>query len=69
MDDALRRAILARSDASTIEKIYVQQPGFRPMRAAAGDCIHAGLTDDEEVRRVLGEGASGGGNSGVGASG
>ena len=55
MDDALRRAILARSDAATLEKIYAQQPGYRPMRTAAGDGIQGGLTDEAEVRRVLGE--------------
>jgi type II secretory ATPase GspE/PulE/Tfp pilus assembly ATPase PilB-like protein len=55
MDDALRRAILDRSDAATLEKIYAQQPGYRPMRTAAGDGIRGGLTDEAEVRRVLGE--------------
>ena len=56
MDDALRRAILDRSDAATLEKIYAQQSAYRPMRAAAGDCIRGGLTDEAEVRRVLGDG-------------
>jgi general secretion pathway protein E len=55
MDDALRRAILDRSDAATLEKIYAQQSAYRPMRAAAGDGIRGGLTDEAEVRRVLGD--------------
>jgi type II secretory ATPase GspE/PulE/Tfp pilus assembly ATPase PilB-like protein len=65
MDDALRRAILDRSDAATLEKIYARQSGFRPMRAAAGDCIRGGLTDEAEVRRVLGEAPAGTENSGA----
>ena len=60
IDDPLRREILDRSDAASLEKIYAHQPGFRPMRAAAGDCIRGGTTDEAEVRRVLGDGASGG---------
>ena len=60
MDDALRRAILSRGDAATIEKIYAQQDGFRPMRAAAGDSIRGGFTDEAEVRRVLGARATDG---------
>jgi len=68
MEDALRHAILDRSDAVTLEKIYAQQPAFRPMRSAAGDCIRGGLTDEAEVRRVLGE-APAAGTSGSGAPG
>ena len=55
MDDALRRAILERKDAAELAKIYQSQAGFRPMRAAAVDCIQGRLTDEAEVRRVLGE--------------
>jgi type II secretory ATPase GspE/PulE/Tfp pilus assembly ATPase PilB-like protein len=64
MDDALRRAILDRSDADTLAKIYAQQKGFRPMRAAAGDCIQGELTDEAEVRRVLGDARATGGAPG-----
>jgi type II secretory ATPase GspE/PulE/Tfp pilus assembly ATPase PilB-like protein len=60
MDEPLRHAILNRSDASSLGKIYAAQPGFRPMRAAAGDCIRGGITDEAEVRRVLGTEADGG---------
>ena len=55
MDAALRNAILARDDASAIEKIYAAQESFRPMRRSAGDLVRAGLTDDAEVLRVLGQ--------------
>ena len=55
MDDSLRRGILDRGDAGTLAKIYAQQSGFRPMRAAAVDCIRGGITDEAEVRRVLGD--------------
>jgi type II secretory ATPase GspE/PulE/Tfp pilus assembly ATPase PilB-like protein len=68
MDDALRCAILDRADAATLEKIYAQQSAFRPMHSAAGDCIRGGLTDEAEVRRVLGEPPAAG-NSGSGAPG
>jgi type II secretory ATPase GspE/PulE/Tfp pilus assembly ATPase PilB-like protein len=54
VDDALRRAILGRGDAAELARIYAQQPGFRPMAAAAGDCIRGGTSDEAEVRRVLG---------------
>ncbi|MEA2736604.1 MAG: ral secretion pathway protein [Humisphaera sp.] len=63
MDDALRPALLNRSDAGAIEKIYARQSGFRPMRAAAGDCIRGGLTDEAEVRRVLGQAPAGSGGA------
>ena len=69
MDDSLRRAILDRGDAGALEKIYARQSGFRPMRAAAGDCIRGGLTDEPEVRRVLGDQAPTSGSSGGGAPG
>jgi general secretion pathway protein E len=55
VDDALRQAILARAEITALEKIYARQESFRPMRAAAVDFISGGFTDEEEVRRVLGE--------------
>jgi general secretion pathway protein E len=54
MDANLRKAVLARADAAELGQIYASQPDFRPMRAAAGDVIAAGLTDEAEVLRVLG---------------
>ena len=55
MDDELRRSLLKQADAAEIAKVYSQQLGYRPTRAAAGDLIQAALTDEAEVRRVLGE--------------
>ena len=60
MDTALRKAILNRSDAETLRKIYGDQPGFGPMRDSAGDLVRAGLTDDAEIARVLGLGSGSG---------
>jgi type II secretory ATPase GspE/PulE/Tfp pilus assembly ATPase PilB-like protein len=56
MDERLRKAILNRDDADALAKIYAAQPRFSPMRAAAGDLMRAGLTDDAEILRVLGSG-------------
>jgi general secretion pathway protein E len=53
--ESLRKAILDRADAASVRKIYAAEPAFRPMHAAAVDFIRAGLTDDAEVHRVLGE--------------
>lgn len=55
MDAALRPAVLQRADASEIARIYASQRDYRPMKAVAGDGISAGLTDADEVRRVLGD--------------
>ncbi len=54
MDPPLRAAVLKRADAEELAGIYLSQPGFRPMRDSAGDVVAAGLTDAEEIRRVLG---------------
>jgi type II secretory ATPase GspE/PulE/Tfp pilus assembly ATPase PilB-like protein len=53
-DESLRKAIVNRADASELAKIYANQPTFRPMRAAAGSLVTAGLTDQAEIVRVLG---------------
>jgi general secretion pathway protein E len=55
MDSGLRKAVLNRADASELAQIYAAQPNFRPMRAAAGDLVAAGLTDTAEVSRVFGQ--------------
>jgi len=55
IDANLRKAILNRDDADAIAKICAAQPGFSPMRDAAGNLVRAGLTDDAEILRVLGE--------------
>ncbi len=55
IDDAVRAAVLNRADAAAIQRAYAAQAGFRPMRDAAGDLVAAGITDDNEIRRVFGE--------------
>ena len=55
MDDPVRRAILGRADAATLRTEYQQQRGYVPLRAVAEDLIARGITDNAEVRRVLGE--------------
>jgi type II secretory ATPase GspE/PulE/Tfp pilus assembly ATPase PilB-like protein len=54
MDESLRRAVLSRADASEIARIYGDQKDFRPMRAAGVDLASRGMTDEDELRRVLG---------------
>jgi type II secretory ATPase GspE/PulE/Tfp pilus assembly ATPase PilB-like protein len=60
MDAELRKSILNRDDAASLAKIYARQASFRPMRNAAGNLVRVGLTDDEEVMRVLGTDAQAG---------
>jgi type II secretory ATPase GspE/PulE/Tfp pilus assembly ATPase PilB-like protein len=55
-DDALRKAILARSDAATLQQAFARQPGYRSLRDAAHDLAAAGVTSADEVRQPsLGE--------------
>jgi type II secretory ATPase GspE/PulE/Tfp pilus assembly ATPase PilB-like protein len=54
MDANLRQAILRHDDVGSLRKIYAAQPSFRPMRATAGDLVQGSLTDEAELRRVLG---------------
>jgi type II secretory ATPase GspE/PulE/Tfp pilus assembly ATPase PilB-like protein len=49
----LRRAILAREDADTIEQLAVAG-GMASLWQAACDAINQGMTSPAEVRRVLG---------------
>lgn len=50
----VRAAILQRSDAGMLRTLFQEQPGYAPLRTSAQDAVNAGLTDDREVRRVLG---------------
>jgi general secretion pathway protein E len=56
VDAELRRAILERADADRLRICYERQPGFATMRSEADRLVSAGLTDAEEVNRVLGAG-------------
>lgn len=57
MNDALRRAVLARADAATIDAAFHQDDPSATMRSAAEALAADGVTDLAEVGRVLGEGA------------
>lgn len=54
MDQAIRSAILARSDADTLRSIYLRQPDYTSMRVVAQTLIAQGLTDEAEAARLLG---------------
>jgi general secretion pathway protein E len=56
MDEKLRRAVLGRADARTMEECIGQQAGYRSLREAAADLVARGVTDEAEVSRVLGGG-------------
>jgi type II secretory ATPase GspE/PulE/Tfp pilus assembly ATPase PilB-like protein len=58
MDDALRDAVLRRADARTLAHQIASQPGQLDLNGAAQALISSGVTDEGEVRRVLGPGAS-----------
>jgi general secretion pathway protein E len=57
MDAALRPAVLQRQDIASLQALVAQQAGYRSIAGAAGDLVQAGLTDQAEVLRVLGESA------------
>jgi general secretion pathway protein E len=54
MDEPLRRAVLARSDAGTLRTTYARQSNYAPMQAVADAMASQGITDLEEIQRVLG---------------
>ena len=54
MTSALRAAVLRRDDASAMRKIIEAQPGYVTIRESGRKLVEAGMTDDAEVRRVLG---------------
>jgi len=55
MDAKLRQAILGRGDRDAVQEAIASQEHFVGIRAAAEELIVAGITDGDEVRRVLGE--------------
>ena len=54
VDEPLRRAVLARSDAEALSQAYATQAGFLPMRRAADELANQGITDAAEIERILG---------------
>ncbi len=54
LDAPIRAAILQRADADTLQNLFRNQPGYVSMTAVAQDLIQKTITDEAEVRRVLG---------------
>jgi general secretion pathway protein E len=57
-DQAFRQAMLNRQDADQLGAVLSARPGYQTLRQAGQAMVAAGLTDDTEVRRVLGDSAS-----------
>ena len=55
LDPDLRRAILARADADTLSTLLQSRPGYQTLRQSAQHLIDQGITDEAEVRRMLGD--------------
>jgi type II secretory ATPase GspE/PulE/Tfp pilus assembly ATPase PilB-like protein len=51
---ALRAAVLDRADADRLRAAYESEPGYRALREAAAELVGRGVTDAQEVERVLG---------------
>jgi type II secretory ATPase GspE/PulE/Tfp pilus assembly ATPase PilB-like protein len=58
VDAAVREAILGRADAGQIGRVLQQQVGYRSLEACAHELAEQGITDETEVRRVLGGGGA-----------
>ena len=57
MDAELRSAVLERADAETLARVYRDVAGYESLRDSAERLVTAGLSDHDEVVRVLGEGS------------
>jgi type II secretory ATPase GspE/PulE/Tfp pilus assembly ATPase PilB-like protein len=53
-DEPVRKAILARSDATALQQAFARQPGYRSLRDAAQDLAAAGVTTADESARTAG---------------
>jgi general secretion pathway protein E len=54
MDDALRKEVLARGDANALRSSFQARPGYATMAAVASRLVEEGITDRDEIVRVLG---------------
>ncbi|MCL2645530.1 MAG: Flp pilus assembly complex ATPase component TadA [Phycisphaerales bacterium] len=54
LDTDVRAAVLQRADADSLKNRFAQQSGYVTMRTVAEDLVARGVTDEEEVQRVLG---------------
>jgi type II secretory ATPase GspE/PulE/Tfp pilus assembly ATPase PilB-like protein len=52
-DEPTRKAILARSDASTLQEIFARQQGYRAMRDVANDLVVQGVVNAVEADRAV----------------
>ena len=50
----VRGAVLSRADAGMIRELLLKERGYQTLRASAEAAVRAGVTDVEEVGRVLG---------------
>jgi type II secretory ATPase GspE/PulE/Tfp pilus assembly ATPase PilB-like protein len=57
MNEALKKAVLARGDSDSLAVAYRTQPGYRQLTEVWQELIMNGLTDEFEVSRILGGGA------------
>jgi type II secretory ATPase GspE/PulE/Tfp pilus assembly ATPase PilB-like protein len=53
-DEAARKAILGRTDASSLQDVFSRQAGYRSMRESVEDLVRDGVVDAEEIRRLTG---------------
>jgi general secretion pathway protein E len=54
MDAALKKAVLERSDADGLKRVYSRQAAYQSLADSGEEMAAAGQTDREELRRVLG---------------
>jgi len=54
MTSSMRAAVLNRADAAEIQRLAAQQDGYISLRDSAHSLVAQHLTDEDEVRRVLG---------------
>ena len=57
MGAELRSAVLERADAETLARHYRDVAGYESLRDSAERLVAEGLSDHDEVVRVLGEGS------------
>jgi general secretion pathway protein E len=55
MDESVSKAVLARADAGILRNLFGKQPIHATLQQVAGLLVAQGVTDEMEIRRVLGE--------------
>jgi type II secretory ATPase GspE/PulE/Tfp pilus assembly ATPase PilB-like protein len=56
LNPAIKKAMLERADADTLTRIYASQSGYHSLADSGQLLVKQGITDEAEVRRVLGLG-------------